>query len=87
MNLADSKMWDLLDAAPPEVRRLFWYGYVLALIDDERAWIVGTRREMAVEWITLRTAEGQVFEVPRPDLSEAQEAELMQLVRECVQEQ
>ncbi len=73
--------FDLLDAAPPEVRQLFAYGYILALLDDERAWIVRTRREEGREWLTLRTVEGHVFEVLRPELSEAEEAELMEVVR------
>ncbi len=76
-------LFDLFDAAPPEVRQLFWYGYVLALIDDEQVWSVATRVDQhGREWLRLQTVEGHVFEVPRPVLSEAEEAELMEIVRE-----
>ncbi len=59
----------------------FWYGHILAMLDDERAWIDATRMEQGVEWITIRTVEGHLFEVPRPELTEAEEAELMEVVR------
>ncbi len=73
---------DLLAQQLPEVREIFRYVLVLALLDDERTWVVGTRREDGVEWFTLRCRDGHLFEVPRPESSEAEEAELMKVVRE-----
>jgi hypothetical protein len=36
---------DLLSDQPPDVRELFRYALVLAMIDDEKARVVGTRVE------------------------------------------
>jgi hypothetical protein len=63
---------------PPEVRELFPYALVLAMIDDERARVLGTRMQDWLERLTIETVEGGVFEIVRPPISEEVEAELMQ---------
>ncbi len=38
MSMDDSEVWNVLNTVPTEVRQIFWYGYILALIDDEQMW-------------------------------------------------
>jgi hypothetical protein len=60
---------DLLSEQPLEVRDLFRYALMLAMIDDEKARIIGTRVEDR-EWLTLETVAGDVFEIARLTISE-----------------
>lgn len=75
---------DLLGEQPPEVRDLFRYALVLAMIDDEKAWVTGTRLVDGREYLTVRTVAGDVFEIVRPTTSEELEAVLMSQVRAIV---
>ncbi len=75
------RLADLLSEQPPEVRDLFRYALVLAMIDDEKARVIGTRVEEEREWLTVETVAGDVFEIRRPAISEEVEAQLMGQVR------
>ncbi len=57
---------DLHDQQPPEVRVLFHYCLILALIDDEKARFIGTRVGEEREWLTVETVVGDVFEIGHP---------------------
>jgi hypothetical protein len=46
---------DLLSEQPAEVRDLFRYALVLAMIDDEKAHVIGTRVEEERKWLTVET--------------------------------
>jgi hypothetical protein len=74
----------LLSEQSPEVRDLFRYALVLAMIDDEKAREIGTRVEEGREWLKVETVAGDVFEIVRPPISEEGEAELMRQVRSIV---
>jgi hypothetical protein len=74
----------LLSEQPPEVRDLFRYALVLAMIDEEKARVIGTRAENGQEWVTIKTIAGDVFEIIRPPISEEVESELMGEVRAIV---
>ena len=77
---------DLLSEQPPAVRDLFRFALVLAMVDDEKARVIGTRVENGQEWLTIKTTAGEVFEILRPPISEEVEAELMRQVRAIVHE-
>lgn len=47
------------------------------MIDDEIAWVTGTRVGDSREFLTVRTVAGDVFEIIRPAISEGVEAKLM----------
>ncbi len=74
---------DLLSEQSPDVRELFRYALVLAMINDEKARVIGTRVEER-EWLTVETIAGDVFEIVRPPISEEVEAQLMRQVRAIV---
>jgi hypothetical protein len=75
---------DLLSKQSPQVRELFRYTLVLAMIDDEKARITGTRLIGCRECLAVRTIAGDVFEIARPPISDELEAELMNKVRAMV---
>jgi hypothetical protein len=60
---------DLLSKQRPEIRDLFRHALVLAMIDDEKARVIGTRVEER-EWLTVETVVGDVFEIAHPAISE-----------------
>jgi hypothetical protein len=78
------RLADLLSERPPEVPELFRYSLVLAMIDEEKAHVIGTRTEEKREWLTIETVAGDVFEIARPPISEEVEAELMSQVRAII---
>ena len=49
---------DLLSEQPSEVRDLFRYALVLAMIDEEKARVIGTRVEEDRESLTIETVAG-----------------------------
>ena len=59
---------DLLDQHPTKSRALFRYVLVLAMIDDEKARVIGTRMEDGQEWLTVQTVAGDAFEIMRPPI-------------------
>lgn len=77
---------DLLGEQLPHVRDLFRYALVLAMIDDEKAWIIGKRMDGDRELLTVRTVAGDQFEIMRPKISEELEAELMAQLRAIIAE-
>jgi hypothetical protein len=56
---------ELLSQQRPEVRDLFRYALVLAMIDDEKARVIRTRVGEEREWLTVETVAGDVFEIAR----------------------
>ena len=72
---------DLLIKQRPEVRALFRYALVLAMIDDEKAHVIRTRVEEEREWLTVETVASDVFAIARPPISEELEAVLVSEVR------
>ena len=75
---------DLLGKQRPEVRDLFRYALVLAMIDDEKARITNSRVEGNREYATVKTIAGDVFEIMRPEISEEIESQLMRQVRAII---
>ncbi len=75
---------ELLARQPSEVRDLFRYALVLAMLDDEKAHVIGFREAQGYTWLTVETVAGDVFEILRPALSEELEAELMAQVRTII---
>ena len=75
---------DLLGKKRPEVRDLFRYALVIAMIDDEKARVIGAQVEEDREFVTVQTVAGDVFEIVRPPISEEVESKLMSPVRSIV---
>ncbi len=75
------RLANFISKQPPHVRDLFRYALVLAMIDDEKARVIGTRTQEEREWLTVETVEGEVFEINRPPISDEVEAELINHVR------
>lgn len=73
-----------LSAARPDVRAMFRYALVLMMIDDEKARVMGTRRENGQEILAVRTVAGEEFEAVRPEMSEEVERLLLEQIREIV---
>lgn len=78
---------ELLSEQPPEVRDLFRFALVLAMIDDEKARVSGTRVGEEREWLTIETVAGDVFEIVRPAISEEVEGQLVAGARAIVEEE
>jgi hypothetical protein len=78
------RLADLLSEQPAEVRDLFRYALVLAMIDDEKAHITGTRIDGDREYLSVQTIAGDVFGILRPPISEEVEAQLMAQVRAII---
>ncbi len=78
---------DLLSEQPPQVRDLFRCALVLAMIDDEKALVIGTRVDGEREYLTVETFAGNTFEILRPGISEEVEAQLMRQVRAIIADQ
>ena len=81
------RLADLLSEQLPEVRDLFRYALVLAMIDDEEARVIGNRAENGQEWLTIKTLVGEVFEIMRPPISEVVEGQLMEEVRAIIKDE
>jgi hypothetical protein len=77
---------DLLSNQRPEVRDLFCYALVLAMIDDEKARVLGRRAENGQEWLTIKTIACDLVKIMRPPISEEAEAQLMRRVGAMVEE-
>jgi hypothetical protein len=69
---------------PPAVRELFRSALVLAMIDDEKAWVTDTRLCDNRQCLTVRIVAGHVFEIEQPPISEEVEAVLMSEVSAIV---
>jgi hypothetical protein len=62
------------------VRDLVCYALALAMIDDEKARVIGTRVGNGQEWLTIKSLAADEFEIVRPPISEEVEAQLMRQV-------
>ncbi len=71
----------MLAQQPPEVRELFRDALVLALLDGEKARVIGTREDDGRTWLTVEMVAGEGFEILRPAISEELEAEVMAQIR------
>lgn len=63
---------------PEHVRQLWRYALALMMLDDEKARVVGTRRDDGQEILAVWTVAGEDFEVVRPEMSEEVERLLLE---------
>jgi hypothetical protein len=80
------RLADLLCEQLAAARDLFRYALVLAMIDDGKAHITGTRIDGDREYLTVQTIAGEVFEIMQPLISDEVEAELNNHVRAIIRE-
>jgi hypothetical protein len=71
----------------PGVREMFRYALMLAMIDDGKARITGTRIEADHEYLTDQTIAGDGCEIERPPIDEELESEPMRGIRHIVAEE
>jgi hypothetical protein len=64
---------------------LWTFALVLLMIDEEQVRVMGTRELAGREWLTLQTQEGEQFDIIKPDLNEDDEQQLLDRVREIVE--
>jgi hypothetical protein len=76
----------LLDAQPGPVQVVFQYCLAMVMVEGGKARLVKTEPGEAGALCTFATVAGDVFTLPRPPLSVVQEAEMMALVREIVED-
>jgi hypothetical protein len=60
----------LFDDQPEEVRELFQYALAMLMVEDTKAKIVERHRVDNLEYLTIETIAGDVFEIIRPQVSE-----------------
>ena len=77
----------LLDAQPGPVQIIFQYLIAQMMVEAGLAQLIGTEPGEAGARCTFRTVAGDEFTVIKPLLSEAQEAEMMEGLREILGEE
>jgi hypothetical protein len=77
---------DELAETPEHVKAMWRYAIVLAMIDDEKARVMGTRQEGGQVLLSVRTVAGDEFEIVRPPMSEDSEKELLSKIRAIMDE-
>jgi len=73
-----------LGAERLEVRAMFRNALVLMMIDDEKAFQLGSRVEDGHENVRVRTVAGDEFEIEPPNLSEEKDRLLLHQIRGIV---
>lgn len=76
----------LLDAQPGPVQVVFQYCLAMIMVEGGKAQLVQTEPGEAGAICTFETVAGDVFTLAKPPLSAAQEAEMMALVWEIVED-
>lgn len=78
----------LLDAFALDAQHrieLWSFALVLLMVDEEQVRVMGEHDEAGQRWVTLQTQEGEQFDIVKPGLSETDERELLERVREIVE--
>jgi hypothetical protein len=77
----------LLDAQPGPVQVLFRYGLAMLMVEAGKAELVKAEPGEAGALCTFRTVAGDVFTLLKPPLSEAEEASMLEMLREILDEE
>lgn len=76
----------LLDDQPEDVQELFRYALVMLMIEDNKARIIETENVDNLEYLTVETSAGEVFEILKPQVSEDLLAMLRALARQILEQ-
>lgn len=77
----------LLDAQPGPTQMAFQYCLALLMVEAGKAELVRTEPDDDLPRCTFRTVAGDVFAIPKPPLSEADEVALKQVLRQILDEE
>jgi hypothetical protein len=77
----------LIDGQAPPVREAFQYCLCLMMVETGRMKLIGTIPGDSRQLCLFETAVGEQFSIPRPTLSPEDEAELMIVLREILEEE
>jgi hypothetical protein len=72
------------DDQPEEVRELFQYALAMLMVEDTKAKIVERHRVDNLEYLTIETIAGDVFEIIQPQVSEDLLTTLRALARDVL---
>ncbi len=76
---------DMVDAQSPEVRELFQYALGLVLVENGEAVIAEQRTIDERAWIILRTANGELLSLVKPEGNDKRLANLRAVAQECLE--
>ncbi|CAG0980054.1 hypothetical protein ANRL3_02075 [Anaerolineae bacterium] len=74
----------LFNDQPEDVRELFQYALVMLMVEDNKAEIVARQSIDNLEYLTVKTIAGDVFEIVKPQMCEDLLATLRALAREVL---
>lgn len=77
----------LLDAQPGPVQAIFQYALALLMVEAGKARLISVEPGESGAICTFETVAGDVFSLPRPPLSEADEGVMMETLREILDEE
>lgn len=80
------KLSDMVDAQSPEVREQFQYALGILLVENGEAEIVEQHRIDDRAWIIVRTANGELFSVVKPEGNAERLPNLRAIAAECLEE-
>ncbi len=76
----------LMDEQPEDVRELFQYALTMLMIEDGKAKIVETHHVDNLEYLTVETSAGDVFEIIKPQVREDLLGKMRALAREILEQ-
>jgi len=76
----------ILDDQPEDVQELFRYALVMLMVEDNKAQIIETEIVDNLEFRTVRTNAGDVFDILKPQVSEDLLAKMRALAREILEQ-
>ena len=76
----------LLDDQPEDVQELFRYALVMLMIEDNKAQIIERQSVDNLEYLTVKTNAGDVFEILKPQVSEDVLAKMRARAREILEQ-
>lgn len=77
----------LLDALPGPVQAAFQYALALLMVEAGKARIIGALPGESGAICTFETVAGDVFSLPRPPMSAADEAVVKEMLRQILDEE
>jgi hypothetical protein len=76
----------LLDAQPEDVRELFQYALVMLMVEDGKAEITERHHVDNLEYLTIKTTAGDVFEILTPQVSDERLQQVEMLASEILRQ-
>jgi hypothetical protein len=76
----------LLDAQPEDVRELFHYSLAMLMVENGEAKITARHHVDNLEYLTIKTTAGDVFEILTPQVSDERLQQSRTLAREILRQ-